>query len=172
MNNNMFLKNIFHILKNLFFASFIIILLLVFWVNVLKSSFYLPISANYYQCANPYISAYISQDDIIMTTQEKNDYCVDLSIDFKNFKRIRSSQDQYNYLLLDFEKLIAVQSGSKHTFFSDPIKDRKYIIQQKNIGIFYLDFLENYNSKSKTVSKVQPKIRLDEPNLKAVLFKD
>ncbi|WP_436899557.1 hypothetical protein [Acinetobacter gyllenbergii] len=166
---------IYKLLKTISLAIFILLIFLVFWISVLKNAFYIPVSAMFYQCKNPYISAYATSDSNVLTTLNKKDYCVDLAITFKNSLHKRDSGKNYQFILLDFDKLHKVRLGSKHSFFKDP-SPRNYLVVQKNAGVFYMDFLENFEFDSKRstqqIQYIQPKLRLYDSNLNTILFED
>lgn len=171
----MIIKNILSVVKLLTLILFIAVILLTFWISVLKASFYIPIQAMYYVCEKPYISAYKTNRNEVLNTLQKKDYCVDIAIPFINHMNVRESNIKYQYLILDSANLIQIKIGSKHTFFKDPIK-RDYKVIQKDIGYFYLDYSQNWENPSKSKSlkttTVKPKIKLNDKNLKEVLFSD
>lgn len=171
----MIIKKVLNTLKMLTFIVFIAFILLIFWISVLKASFYIPIQAMYYVCEKPYISAYKTDRNEVLNTLEKKDYCVDIAIPFINHMNVRKSNTKYQYLILDNENLIQIKIGSKHTFFKDPI-EMDYKVIQNNIGYFYLDYSQNWEKTSKSnslkITTVKPKLKINDKNLKEVLFSD
>ena len=75
-------------------TALISLIILVFWISVLKRAYYIPVNAMYYQCDQPYISAYQTTDGNVLTTLNKKDYCIDLAIPFAN------NPDQKKYDLI------------------------------------------------------------------------
>ena len=165
---------IFRFLRYFALTVLIGLIILVFWISVLKRAYYIPVNAMYYQCDQPYISAYQTTDGNVLTTLNKKDYCIDLSIPFANNLHKRQQSTDFKYLLLDFDKLQKVRSGTTHTFFKNP-DQTKYDLIQKNAGVFYLNFLDNIDftksNPSDQVLYVQPKLSLYDTNLSTVLFK-
>ena len=147
---------------------FIMLVLMVFWVTIIRDMFFIPVHAGFYKCERPYIGIELINKKPFTTLTNKT-YCVELYIDYKNISGLNTNPPNANErLILNYSNLYTVSTAKKHSFFSKSSQPYEYTID--DVGYFFLSYQQNWVKKDPKVETVQPQLIIKDINLKSILF--